>query len=126
MSHRIAIIDDSSVMRSVLRKTIAASHVPEADVVEAKNGREGYELIKANAGALNLAFVDLHMPEMGGVEMLQALHSEGLTKFPIVVVSAEGDMEMHEHCRKNCAMEFVQKPFRPQDIVSLIQRVVAQ
>lgn len=124
MGRNIALVDDSGVMRAVLRKAISASDVEVEQFLEATNGREGYEIIKSNQGKLDIAFVDLHMPEMGGLEMLQTLHGEGLTKFPIVIVSAEGDREMLEACKRVGARDFIKKPFRPQEVVDMIKKML--
>jgi len=78
MSKTIGLIDDSKVMRSILRKSILMNHVQVTEFLEAGNGLEGFEMLSGHRDRLDIAFVDLHMPKMGGLEMLKRLRSAGI------------------------------------------------
>lgn len=123
MGMTFALIDDSSVMRAILRKAISMSPFQVDRFVEAANGFEGLEVIQANPDGLDLIITDLHMPRCGGVEMLQKLQSEKLTKTPVVVISTVGDEEMKKTCEALGAVAFLQKPFAHEDIEQLLERV---
>ena len=124
MSKTIGLIDDSKVMRSILRKSILMNNYQVASFLEADNGLEGFEMLSGNQDQLDIAFVDLHMPKMGGLDMLKRLRQEGLHSVPIVIVSTSADMEMQKACMDLGAVGFIRKPFTPQDIGSLMVRIV--
>ena len=87
MSKTIGLIDDSKVMRSILRKSILMNNFKVHEFLEADNGLEGFQLLAGHRDNLDIAFVDLHMPKLGGVEMLKRLRHEGIQSVPIVIVS---------------------------------------
>ena len=123
MSKTIGLIDDSKVMRSILRKSILMNHVQVTEFLEAGNGLEGFEMLSGHRDRLDIAFVDLHMPKMGGVEMLKRLRSAGIASVPIVIVSTSADLEMQKTCMDLGAVGFIRKPFTPQEIGSLMTKI---
>jgi len=123
MGKTIALIDDSSVMRSILRKAILMSDVEVEDFLEAANGAEGFEVIKQHADNLDVIFTDLDMPERGGVQMMRELRDSGITNIPIVIVSTVGDNKMQETCKELGAVAFLRKPFSHEDIRELLSNV---
>lgn len=126
MSKKIGLIDDSTVMRAILRKSILMCNYQVDAFLEAKNGMEGMTILKDQSNPLDIAFLDLHMPEMGGVEMLEKLRADGFSKVPIVVVSTSADTEMQNKCKELGAVGFIRKPFTPQDIGSIMAQVVGK
>jgi two-component system chemotaxis response regulator CheY len=123
MSKTIGLIDDSKVMRSILRKSILMNNVHVDAFLEADNGLEGFEMLSGHRDQLDIAFVDLHMPKMSGVEMLKRLRNEGIQSVPIVIVSTSADLEMQKTCMDLGAVGFIRKPFTPQDIGSLMIKI---
>jgi two-component system chemotaxis response regulator CheY len=123
MSKTIGLIDDSSVMRSILRKSILMNNYRVDTFLEADNGEEGYEMLSGNQERLDIAFVDLHMPKMSGLEMLKRLRSKGIQSVPIVIVSTSADTEMQNACMELGAVGFIRKPFTPQDIGTVMVRI---
>jgi CheY-like chemotaxis protein len=94
------------------------------EFLEADNGVEGFELLSGHRDALDIVFVDLHMPRMNGVEMLKRLRTEGIQSVPIVIVSTSADMVMQQTCMDLGAVGFIRKPFTPQDIGSLMVKIL--
>ena len=123
MGRTIALIDDSSVMRSILRKSILMSDLGVSEFVEASNGAEGLKLIESNK-AIDIIITDLHMPELGGVEMMEKLKASGITKAPIIVISTVGDENMQNTCKGLGAVAFLKKPFSHEDIEGLLTDVI--
>ena len=124
MSKTIGLIDDSKVMRSILRKSILMCNYKVDEFLEADNGEDGLSLLTASGKEIDIAFVDLHMPKMSGLEMMQKLREAGFSSVPIVVVSTSADTEMQKTCKELGAVGFVRKPFTPQDIGALMEQVV--
>ena len=123
MSKTIGLIDDSKVMRSILRKSILMNNVQVSEFLEADNGVAGLEMLTGHRDRLDIVFMDLHMPRMNGVEMLKRLRSEGIQSVPIVIVSTSADHEMQKTCMELGAVGFIRKPFTPQDIGTLIGQI---
>jgi two-component system nitrogen regulation response regulator NtrX len=68
---KILIIDDERAIRRALREILEFEGF---EVAEAENGKEGCE--KAKANVYDIIFCDIKMPEMDGMEVLEALHKE--------------------------------------------------
>ena len=126
MSKTIGLIDDSKVMRSILRKSILMCNYKVDEFMEAENGEEGFDLLSGKQDQLDIAFVDLHMPKVGGLEMLTKLKSQGSISVPIVIVSTSADMEMQKKCMELGAVGFIRKPFTPQDVGALMEKIVGE
>lgn len=124
MSKTIGLIDDSKVMRSILRKSILMNNYEVAEFLEADNGIEGYDLLAGKGDRIDIAFVDLHMPRMSGLDMLRRLRQEGIQSVPIVIVSTSADMETQKTCLELGAVGFIRKPFTPQDVGALMIKIV--
>ncbi len=126
MSKTIGLIDDSNVMRAILRKSILMCHYKVDSFMEAENGLEGYKMLSENQENLDLAFLDLHMPEMSGLEMLKKLREGEFGAVPIIIVSASADMETQRECADLGAVGFIRKPFTPQELGALMSKVVGE
>lgn len=112
MPLNVLVVDDSSVMRSMIIKTLRLSGLPLAEVHEAANGREGLDVLDAQW--IDLALVDINMPIMSGEEMIdQVRRSPEMSDLAIIVVSTESSED-----RINLLQEkgtgFVHKPFTPE------------
>jgi len=126
MSLNVLIIDDSAVMRSIVRRALAMSGVPVTEIREAANGAEG--LVVLDEFVADLAFVDINMPVMNGEEFIDRVRSQpqrdGLA---LVVVSTESSETRIEALQAR-GVHFLHKPFSPErlrDAVTLITGVDA-
>ncbi|MBQ8100142.1 MAG: sigma-54-dependent Fis family transcriptional regulator [Paludibacteraceae bacterium] len=101
---KILVIDDERSIRSTLKDILDF----EGYTVElAENGRQGVE--KATQGSYDLIFSDIKMPEMDGIEVLDALR-QAETESPIVMISGHGDIETAVRCIRGGAFDFIEKP----------------
>ncbi|MBA4396503.1 MAG: response regulator [Syntrophus sp. (in: bacteria)] len=123
MSFNVLIVDDSGAMRAVIRKIITISGFKMNQCVEAANGCEALEQLKLNW--VDVIISDISMPEMNGLELLQALRQDPLYQnIPVIIVSTEGNAERMEEARQAGARGFVKKPFLPADIRSVLHDVM--
>lgn len=112
MAVNILVVDDSAVMRSMIKKTIISSGVEVGEIFEAANGQEGLEVLEENW--LDILFIDVNMPVMDGMEMLDRVRKQSETSdIPILIVSTESNNERIEIIQKKNA-GFVHKPFTPE------------
>ncbi len=113
MAMNVLIVDDSSVMRSMILKTLRMSGVPLGDVHNAGNGQEGLDILDSNW--IDLVFLDINMPVMTGEEMIEKMRKKDLMKdIPVIVVSTEGSQTRINKLMEHDAVIFIHKPFTPE------------
>ena len=116
---RILIVDDSAMMRAVVRKTLQMTKVFPKEVVEANDGVEA--LAQLREKPFDIMFCDLNMPEMNGDELIASLPGLDLPSIPpIVVVSSEATTERIERLKSEHIIGVLRKPFTPEKMLQLI------
>ncbi|MBT3341896.1 MAG: response regulator [Gemmatimonadetes bacterium] len=115
---RVLIVDDSLMIRKVLRTVITGlGH----RVDEAENGAKALGAAMINPP--NLVFLDLHMPEMDGPQMLDKWSRHPvLGKVPIVLLTSETDPGMVKEAARFGVTDYLSKPARPQKIREKVQK----
>jgi len=123
MSFNVLIVDDSGAMRAVIKKIINISGFKMDQCFEAENGLAALEQLKQNW--VDVIVSDVNMPEMNGLELLQALHQDPLYQnIPVIIVSTEGSSERMNEAAARGAKGFIKKPFLPEDIKSILCSVI--
>jgi len=107
---KILIVDDSKAMRMIVKRTLRQADYGDAKVEEAANGEEGVEAVKSFQPDLILS--DWNMPQMNGIEFLEAIRSEGI-ETPFGFITTEGTPEMREKAKSGGAQFLISKPFTP-------------
>ena len=126
MAHSFLVIDDSKLHHQMYRLIFSRGTLAGSTVLFASNGREGYGLLTAHP-ELTLVLLDLNMPEMNGLEVLERRRAEGLhPHVPIVLVTTEGTAEDEARGRSAGAWEYLRKPFQPADVERLVRRALAE
>ena len=119
----IVVIDDSAVTRSVVSRALGLSGLPIARILEAGDGESGLEILRKET--VSLALVDLNMPKLGGMELLERVRAdERLRRIPILVVSTEGSDTRIARIHSLCA-RFLRKPFHPEALVEEVRATLA-
>ncbi|MBB3312787.1 DNA-binding NtrC family response regulator [Rhizobium sp. BK196] len=117
---QILVVEDDPVQRRLLKNAIERSgHV----VHQAENGRIGLEMVKRDPGLFNVIVLDLMMPEMTGLEFLEALHDFG-TQIPVIVQTGQGGIETVVQAMRAGAFDFVVKPVSPERINTSISNAM--
>ncbi len=117
---RIMLVDDSAFSRNMLKKVMCKNEHIEV-CIEATNGNEAIKLYKT--AKPDLVTMDLVMPEKGGIETIEELVKMDPTA-RIVVVSALGQEALVLEATKKGAKDFIQKPFKDNQILDVIDRVL--
>jgi two-component system chemotaxis response regulator CheY len=122
MGLRVLVVDDSAVMRQLIRKTLLLTGLPVDEVVEAGNGESG--LTELWSSPFDLALVDINMPVMDGEEMIDRMRGDPeLREIPVLVVSTErGESRLARLTPK--VEGFVHKPFTPERLGEQISVMV--
>ncbi|KXG87798.1 response regulator [Agrobacterium bohemicum] len=122
MSANILTVDDSASIRMTTKiaLTNAGYHVTEA-----VDGADG--LTKAKAGSFDIIVTDLNMPNMNGLEMIEALRqSPAHTGIPIIFLTTESDADMKARAKAAGATGWVTKPFDPENLVKIVKKVLGR
>lgn len=123
MAFNILIVDDSPVMRKVIRRTINLSGIEVGDLIEAGNGREGLEEVEQQW--IDLILTDINMPEMNGIDFIESLKTDEVMKsIPIIVISTEGRDTVVQEALSLGAADYITKPFQPEEIGQDILKIL--
>jgi len=115
---RILVIDDESAIRDSLKMTLEYDGY---DVMLAATGEEGVKLIEREAP--DLVFLDIKMPGMDGLEVLQKLrHLVEVT--PVVVISGHADINTAVEATKLGAFDFIEKPLERERVLVTVRNAV--
>lgn len=108
VARRAIVVDDSRVMRTILRKTLEARGF---EVVEAGNGREALDRLSLMR-IPDLALVDWNMPQMNGIDLVSALRGDpSYDEMRVIMVTTETEMEQVQRALNLGVNEYVMKPF---------------
>ncbi|MEE3467335.1 MAG: response regulator [Eubacterium sp.] len=118
---RILIVDDSRTSRRMLANIL--EKFGHEVVGEAKNGEEGIE--KYRELKPDIVTLDITMPVMDGLGALDSIIEED-AEANVIMVTAAGQKEKMVEAIKRGALEFMQKPFDPDQIQSTIESILAE
>ena len=125
MAYNILLVDDSSIVRKSIVKTLAMAEVEIGVVLEAENGQVALELLKDNW--VDLIFLDINMPVMNGIEFAERLKESDLLKdIPVVVISTEGSKIRAEELKALGITVQLRKPVRPESLTETITDILGQ
>lgn len=123
MNFNILIVDDSEIMRAMLKKVIAMSEAPVKEIFEANNGLEGLE--KLENELVDVVLSDINMPQMNGIQMIEKIKETDETKhLPVIVVSTEGSAQVIDHLMDLGIKEYLRKPFTPESVRDALKKVL--
>jgi two-component system, chemotaxis family, chemotaxis protein CheY len=126
MPNAFLVVDDSKLHQKMYKLVFAQGALAGSTVYQAASGREGYALLAAHP-ELALVFLDLNMPEMNGLELLERRRAEKLhPHIPIVLVTTEGTAEDEARGRAAGAWDYLRKPFQPADLERVVARALVQ
>jgi two-component system chemotaxis response regulator CheY len=110
---RILIVDDSSMMRALIKRVVKLTNVPVEEILEAADGAQALSLLETND--VQLLLTDINMPVMNGADLLRKLAGNkrwrGLTR---VVISTDGSTARREEAAELSVRCYLKKPFSPE------------
>ena len=116
----VFVVDDDSGVRSSIRILLKSVGIPTTTFATAKEFLAAYE--QSQPGCLVL---DIRMPGMSGMELQVELNRLGAV-IPVVFITGHGDVPMAVEAMQQGAFDFLQKPFRDQDLIHRIQKALEQ
>lgn len=119
MKGRILVVDDEPDMRLLLRLALRGAGY---EIEEAVSGEEA---LGADAGDLDLVLLDLNLPGINGLEVLEAWGRAGvIEKLPVLMLTADARPGVEDRARELGAADFLTKPIQPADLVAAIERAI--
>ena len=119
---KILVTDDSRVMRQIVIRTLRQAGYDDHDIVEAVDGRDAFD--KVGSEKPDLVLSDWNMPEMTGIECLEALRASG-SQVPFGFVTSEGSPEMREKAANAGALFLIAKPFNEDTFKEALDGVIS-
>ncbi len=119
-SPSLLVVDDEEIMREILESLLTKEG---CHVRLATSGEEGVEAAKT--GSFDAVILDIMMPGMNGLEALQELkrHEDDL---PVIMITAYGTSSNTRDAFKHGAFDFIEKPFKNDDVLLVVRNAVAQ
>ncbi|MBP3488261.1 MAG: response regulator [Roseburia sp.] len=114
---RILIVDDSEIDRTILKSIMDE----EFQVIEADNGYSALELMLKKKVQLDAIMLDISMPFLDGLNVLQILRENNLEDIPVFMITAEATKENIERASQYNITEFIRKPFNREEILKRVR-----
>ena len=117
MSPTALVTDDSATIRNMIAFTLRAIGL---SIMEAADGQEA--LSKLEGSPVDIMIVDLNMPKINGLELISILRrNPKYRKLPIIMVTTETDRKKGLAAGAN---EYIIKPFKPQELQSMVKSYI--
>ena len=115
MPIRALIVDDSSVMRKIVERSLRQAGIDLSKVFEAGNGAEALASLQENP--VDLILCDINMPVMDGLEFIKELAGVANAKdVPVVMITTEGSESHVVEALSHGARGYIRKPFTPEQV----------
>lgn len=109
------IIDDSSVMRKIVERSLRQAGIELQQVIEASNGAEALSVLGNTQ--VDLILSDINMPVMDGLEFMRQLQAmEPAKGIPVVMITTEGSESNVMEALSLGARGYIRKPFTPDQV----------
>ncbi len=119
----VLVVDDSKVMRDMVCACLKPR--PELVVTQASSGLEAIE--KLSLQSFGAVVLDLNMPDIGGIEVLEFVRSQDkLRALPIVILTTRGDETSRANALAAGASAYMTKPFAPDAILAEVLGLLAR
>ena len=112
---RTLIVDDSSVMRKIVERSLRQAGLDPLVVFEAGSGTDGLEILSGKQ--VDLILSDINMPSMDGLEFLRQLRAQNLAPgIPVVMITTESSEEHVKQAIAAGAQGYIRKPFTAEQV----------
>lgn len=116
MQQIVFVVDDDEAVRDALRLLLKSAKLPVQDYASPAEFLDCLD--PGQSGCLVL---DIHMPGLNGLQLQDELQRRNVT-IPIIFITGHGDVSMAVQAMKQGAVEFLQKPFRDEDLLTAIRK----
>ncbi|MGD0798360.1 MAG: response regulator [Acidobacteriaceae bacterium] len=124
---RVLIVDDSSMVRRVVERSLRKSGMDVAEVIDAADGVEALAVLRQceeQGAPLNLILTDICMPAMDGFEFVEQMRAENLMPgVPVVIVTSEHCMSDVRRAMAAGVSAYIRKPFTAEQVKATVLRL---
>ncbi len=126
-SIRALIVDDSSVMRKIVERSLRQAGMELKEVIEASNGAEALSALSAlNDQPVDIILCDINMPVMDGLEFVKQLPTVANARgVPVVMITTEGSEAHVVQAISAGARGYIRKPFTADQVKEQILPILA-
>jgi DNA-binding response OmpR family regulator len=117
-SGRILVVDDEANLRQTVARVLQRAGF---EVTTAASGKEGLALLSQQA--FDLVYMDIRMPDMNGLETLQAINTN-YPKLPVILFTGQPDLNSAVSALRQGALDYLQKPLKPELIIERAQTIL--
>jgi len=118
------IVDDSSVMRKIVERSLRQAGIDLSEVLQAGNGAEAVSVLKEKR--VDLILCDINMPVMDGIEFIKQLPGIPNAKsVPVVMITTEGSEAHVVEALSLGARGYIRKPFTAEQVKEHVMPVLA-
>lgn len=120
---KILIVDDSSTMRKIVGRALRQAGFEFEQTLEAADGKLALEVLKETP--VDIILSDINMPNMTGVEFLQAKNEDpAIQGIPVVMISTETGSDILAQAIELGAKGSIKKPFTPDLIKEVLGKIL--
>lgn len=119
---RLLIVDDSAMMRVMIKRAVSLCDVPVGAIFEAGNGAEALTVLERES--IDAVFTDINMPVMTGPELLREILQRGWTNLVRVIISTDGSAARRAEMHDLGVRLYVEKPFPPEVVRDVLTACV--
>ena len=114
----VFVVDDDEAVRSSTKLLLKSVGLPAVTFASAQEFLDNYDPLQPGCVVL-----DVRMPLMSGLELQQLLNMRGAI-IPVIFITGHGDIPMAVEAMQHGAFDFLQKPFRDQDLLDRVQKAL--
>lgn len=117
-TRKLLVVDDESEIVEILKQILQPLN---AYIHTASNGKEALAIILRES--IDAVISDINMPQMDGIQLLVEIRCAGLAT-PFVILTAFGDKQNILEALRLDATDFLEKPFKPEEVLRVMQRAL--
>jgi two-component system, chemotaxis family, chemotaxis protein CheY len=120
----VLIVDDSSVMRKIVERSLRQAGLDPMVVVEAGSGVEALKVLGSQS--VQLILTDINMPSMDGLEFLRQMRAQNLAAgVPVVMITTESSEDHVKQAILSGAQAYIRKPFTAEQVKERVLPLLA-
>jgi len=117
---KVLVVDDTKNIRMLLTTCL---ELKGYKVLTAESGKSAINIVKEEKHSIDIIFLDIRMPEMNGTEVLKIIREMGV-KCPVIIMTAYATVKNAVDCTKLGAVVYLQKPFTPDRVSSILEEIL--